>query len=290
MFDNADQQHWRIKTIHAGMSGISQWVNKVGLPDGGFFSFFIRPIRPADISINLTDVMLDRNNMIEDVNYQKVVSNRFTIEVSRANFSRLYQPIQEQIIQQMRSKLLEDLVTANKRRGRKEFRFGGRLRLDIRPAADLKDDEARILYRIEQEPELHSSSGKQTKKSAPFAAFLEFIPTGQRWALFPGINTIGRNEICQIYIDHPVVQEKRLVSGNHAYILMERNTCTLYDGSPGGRPSANGTYVNFIRVQPVGCILHNKDEILLAAMDPIHPRKDTPGVASFHFWNEPKDR
>ena len=72
------------------------------------------------------------------------------------------------------------------------------------------------------------------------------------WALYPGVNTMGRSESCQVYLDMPQVQEKRLVSGQHAYIVMENGACILFDGSPDGKPSANGTYVNLRRVPPNG--------------------------------------
>jgi hypothetical protein len=117
------------------------------------------------------------------------------------------------------------------------------------------------------------------------AAFLELVPTGQRWALYPGTNTIGRNETCQIFLDMQVVQEKRLVSGQHAYVVMQNGVCMLYDGSPDGRPSANGTYVNLRRVAPTGYRLQNGDAVVLAAIDPLYPRSDTPGVVTFYFWS-----
>jgi predicted component of type VI protein secretion system len=116
--------------------------------------------------------------------------------------------------------------------------------------------------------------------------FLELVPSAQRWALYPGINTIGRSEACQIYLAIPQVQEKRLVSGQHAYIVMENGIFTLYDGAPDGRPSANGTCVNLRRVPPGGYRLQNGDAIVLAALDPLYPRSDTPGVVTFYFWTE----
>jgi pSer/pThr/pTyr-binding forkhead associated (FHA) protein len=98
------------------------------------------------------------------------------------------------------------------------------------------------------------------------------------------VNTIGRSEMSQIYLSSPVVQEKRLVSGLHAYIVMQNGECTLHDGSPDGRPSSNGTYVNLRRVPPAGYRLQNGDAIVLAAADPLYPRSDTPGVVTFYFW------
>jgi hypothetical protein len=289
--DSADKVKWQIKMVRPGFSGMDQLANKVGLPELGNFPWLNRPIRPADIGENLREAMLDRNHMVEDVNYHKVVPNRFVIEVSRSNFTRQYQPIQTEILRQWTDQLLEDLMTANSRRGRKEFRFGGRLQLDVQPAADLKDNEARILCRIDQDVAAQGNPVKEKPgmKESVTAAYLEMVPSGQRWALYPGINTIGRSEICQVYIDQPFVQEKRLISGQHAYIVIERESCTLYDGSPDGRPSANGTFVNLRRVQPGGYRLKNGDSILLASIDPIYPRSDTPGVASFFFWLGRKD-
>ncbi|MBE0695572.1 MAG: FHA domain-containing protein [Anaerolineaceae bacterium] len=284
MPDSADNSNWQKKLVRSFYSGIDQFANKVGLPELGKFPWLIRPIRAADIGDNLRDVMLDRNYMVEDVNYHKVVPNRFVIEVSQNNFTQQYQPIQEQIIQQWTNQLLEDLLTANSRRGRKEFRFGGRLQLEIHPTNDLKNYEARILCKID-EGVVHGNRSKEKpgRKDPVTTAYLELVPTGQRWALYPGINTIGRSEVCQVFIDQPYVHEKRLISGQHAYIVMEREWCTLYDGSPDGRPSANGTFVNLRRVQPGGCRLNHGDSILLASIDPIHPRSDTPGVTSFNF-------
>jgi pSer/pThr/pTyr-binding forkhead associated (FHA) protein len=115
------------------------------------------------------------------------------------------------------------------------------------------------------------------------------VPNGQRWAIYPGINTIGRSESCQIYLDNHLVQEKRLVSGMHAFIRFESGECYLFDGSPDGRPSSNGTYVNLRRVPPSGYRLQNGDAIVLAAVDPLFPRSDTPGVATFYFWTNRRD-
>jgi hypothetical protein len=285
MAASADKEKWQVKMVRPGFAGIDQLANKVGLPELGKLPWLNRPIRPADIADDLREVMLNREHMVEDANYLKVVPNHFVIEVSPANFSRQYRPIQAQIIQQWTNQLLEDLVTANSRRGRKEFRFGGRLLLIVRQADDLQEYEARILCRIDQDP---SKPGKANTPAAVIenvtAAYLELVPTGQRWALYPGINTIGRNEVCQVYIDLPFVQEKRLISGQHAYIVMEKDACVLYDGSPDGKPSANGTFVNQRKVTPGGYRLKNGDSILLASIDPIYPRADTPGVATFFFW------
>jgi hypothetical protein len=206
--------------------------------------------------------------------------------------------------------------------------------MEVRAARDLRDNEARVLSRIEpdgprpgtvraseQPPQvptgqvspppqarprvaapihpqqspppstrpkpLETPAGQGLEPGAPLrSAFLELVPTGQRWALFQGMNTIGRSESCQIFLDIPLVQEKRLVSGQHAYIVFQGGFCTLFDGSPDGRPSANGTYVNLRRVAPGGYRLQNGDAIVLAALDPLYPRSDTPGVVTFYFWSD----
>lgn len=324
MADQKPVEKWQVRMVRPGMPGLDR-LQELGLPG---LPWLNHPVRPADIGGVLHDVMLARENMLEDVNYQKVVPNHFVIEVGENSYARHFQPIEGQIVQQWRERLLEDLVTANSRQGRKEFRFGGRLRMEVRPARDLRDSEARVLSRIEPDsprpgaarpaeppplvssgqvspppqarphvaPPIHPQQGQpglSTRPKTPQpgagrvrSAFLELALTGERWALYPGANTIGRSEACQIYLDMPVVQEKRLVSGLHAYIIFQGGACILFDGSTDGRPSANGTYVNLRRVGPGGWRLQGGDMIVLAALDPNYPRSDTPGVATFYFWSE----
>ena len=311
--------------VRPGLRGLDR-LPEIGLPDISRLPWLNHAIRPADIGGDLRDAMLTRENMLEDVNYQKVTPNHYVVEVSADNYARQFQPIEGQVLRQWRERLMEDLVTANSRQGRREFRFGGRLRLEIRPAADLKDNEARILSRIEPDAPLQAASAargpraqgvnpppaarphvvapihpSQTRPPAGMAvqpggpppqaapasaAYLELAPTGQRWTLYPGVNTIGRAESCQIYLNSPVIQEKRLVSGQHAYIVFESGVCILHDGSPDGRPSSNGTFVNLRRVPQGGYRLQNGDAIVLAALDPLFPRSDTPGVATLYFWSD----
>ncbi len=339
MKKSTPEEKWQVRFIRPGLPGLDR-LPELGLPDLSRLPWMNQIIRPADIGGELRDVMLKRENMLEDVNYQKVVPNRYVVEVSEANFARLFRPIEGQILRQWRERLLEELVTANNRQGRKEYHFGGTLQLEVRPARDLRDNEARILSRIEPDTEpgvaqfpqreqngedaspqpgprvepppaarphavpplrpagapttisehpANRPSGKQAppdkdQQGGPAAAFLELVPDGQRWALYQGVNTIGRSDACQVYLDMPVVQEKRLVSGQHAYIVMQNTVCVLFDGSPDGRPSANGTYVNLRRVPPAGHRLQNGDAIVLAALDPQYPRSETPGVVTFYFW------
>jgi hypothetical protein len=309
MASKPSAEKWQVRMLRPGLPGIERLPNMIGL------SWLAQPVRPPEVSNGLRDVMLTRDNMLEDVNYQKVVPNRYIVEVSQGNYQRHFRPIEAQILRQWQERLLEELITANSRRGRKEFRLGGRLLLELRPDSNLKDNEVRILSRIEPEaappqakvaappsarprvaapkspskpsPLLPRQSGGQqrgTQQPGGSVAYLELVPTGQRWALYPGVNTIGRSEMSQIYLSNPVVQEKRLVSGLHAFILMENGECILHDGSPDGRPSSNGTYVNLRRVPPGGYRLQNGDAIVLAAVDPLYPRSDTPGVVTFYFW------
>src|SRR5512142_2458745 len=139
---------WQVRLVRPGLPGLER-LPDLGLPDLSRLPWLNRPIRPADIGGELRDVMLARENMLEDVNYQKVVPNRFVVEVSDGNYARQFRPIEGQILHQWRERMMEELVTANSRRGRKEFHFGGRLQVEVRPAVDLKDNEARILSRIE---------------------------------------------------------------------------------------------------------------------------------------------
>lgn len=324
MAEHSPAEKWHVRSIHPGVPGLER-LSGLGLPDFSHLSWLKRAVRPADIGGVLRDAMLARENMLEDVNYLKVVPNRYVVEVSESNYARQFLPIEAQILQQWRDRLLEELVTANSRQGRKEFRMGGRLRMEVRPAADLRDSDARVLCRVEADapppgsvaarvvpasqiaqhpvgplttaarppadlPSAPLPTGPLVRPAAPEggqpAAALELAPGGRRWALFEGINTIGRSETCTVHLDLPLVQEKRLISGRHAYILIHNGACMLYDGSPDGRPSANGTYVNLRRVLPAGHRLQDGDAIVLAALDPLYPRSDTPGVATVYFWLE----
>lgn len=324
MPDLPEERKWNVRMVRAGLPGLERLPDRLGLPGMGFLSWLMQPIRPADIVEGLHKAMLNKANMLEDVNYQKVIPNRFVIQVAQENFARQYKPIEDNILRQWKDRLLEDILTANHRQGRKEYRLGGPLQLEIKPAGDLKQSEARILFRIEpaamggtrnvpegwppaarppisparnspgkaplveeESPKITLVAGRPNDRMLT-TAYLEMIPSGQYWTLYTGINTIGRSELCQIYLNNPVVQEKRLVSGLHAYIVIQNGMCILFDGAPDGRSSANGTYVNYQKVSPSGHRLQAGDTILLAAIDPQHPRSDTPGVVLFHFWFERK--
>jgi pSer/pThr/pTyr-binding forkhead associated (FHA) protein len=114
-------------------------------------------------------------------------------------------------------------------------------------------------------------------------ACLEVFPVGRRWQLHRGIVTMGRDPACNISLDSPEIKERRLISAQHAYIQCEDQRYTLHDGSPSGRASTNGTYLNSKPVPPGGLPLKDGDLILLAAVNPAEPRMDTPGVATLRF-------
>jgi hypothetical protein len=230
-----------------------------------------RPIRPADVNRQLQDALWNRDYQLEDARYGKIVPNEFLVELSQENYDRHYRPIERNVRDQWRDKLLEALNTANSRQGRREYRFGGQVDVRVRPVADLAEDEARIYAWIKPD------------ESAVRQACLELLPNGRLFPLRPGTMTIGREPGNDIFLDRPDVQEKRLVSSQHAYLLCEGDSCRLFDGTSDGRPSLNGTFVNGRPVPPGGQLLQNGDVIVLAALDAHNPRPDRLGSAGFLF-------
>jgi hypothetical protein len=239
------------------------------------------PIRPAEVGDGLRAALLARENVLEDANYQKVAPNRYIVEVSQENYNRNYQPLEEQILAQWKEKLLKSLMTANSRQGRMDYRFAGPLKIQIRPVTDLKNGQARILCRVQVE-----ESGSRSAAPLELPAWLESSPDGLRWPLHLGMVTIGRDVSCEIHLDSPAVREKLLVSSRHAYLYCQERSVHLYDGTPEGQPSLNGTFVNLRRVPPGGIELRDGDLILLAALDPNRPSPETPGVAALIFRQE----
>lgn len=237
-------------------------------------------VRPADVSDGLNAVMLARENILEDAYYRKIVPNRYIVEVSEVNYNRNYRSIAGQLTGQWRSRLLEELTTANSRLGRREYSFGGPVQLNLQPAADLKENQVRIRWLV----------GAAESEGGISGACLELIQTGRagearRWTVSAGTTSIGRYDICDIYLDQPEVQERRLISGQHATLRGEPDgRFRLYDGSPTGKPSRNGTFVNGQRIPPEGQLLQDGDLVLLASPDPLQPRPGTPGTATFMFY------
>jgi hypothetical protein len=276
------------------------------------------PIRPAEVSRKLEKTMLARENMLEDANYGLVVPNDYIVEVSQVLYDQHYQPIEQHLGGQWQARLLDRLITANGRIGEKKYRFGGPVQIQIRPAAGLVDNQVRVRASITPAPtgqkagtggpasspgraEASASSSAAGASSAGPAAnatggavdrtvhlgahgYLALLPGGPRYPLRPGLMTIGRGPACDIHLKRPDVQQQRLVSGLHAHVRCEGNTCRLYDGAPGGYPSANGTYVNGNRLDAEGRILKDGDVIVLAATDPLRPRPDVPGSVGFIFY------
>ena len=208
------------------------------------------PIRPADLSHRLRDIMFSKNSQIEDADYHKVVPNRFLIELNPDNFAKNFQPIQSRVVAQWREKLLDDLEKANARQGRREYNFAGRVEIEIRPTGGLAPNQARIHYQVGW---MRPQAGSQPlPPDLLLPAWLELVPGGKRWRLHRGIVTIGREPGVDVLLEGAEIQARRLVSAQHAYIVCDEQKMVLRDGSPGGRPSTNGTFVNLKRIGPEG--------------------------------------
>ena len=233
------------------------------------------PILPADVGKQLLEAMLARENVLEDARYLKVVPNDYRVELNEANYQRHYQPAETMICEQWRERLLEALNTANSRQGRKEYRFGGRVRIRIQPAPNLGEEEVRIHCQINTAVEAKT-----------VLACLELLSGERQWTLQDDLSVLGRDDACEVYLDLPLIQQTRLISSQHAHIRHEHNHFYLYDGSPEGKASVNGTFANGQRVSPAGHLLQDGDLIILASLDPRQPRVDTPGVAALRFRAE----
>lgn len=232
------------------------------------------PIRPAEVIDTICDLALDSKNVLEDANYGKNAPNQFIVEVGPENYRAQYQPIEEHILQQWEERLKEHLMLANDRLGRVEYRMAGPIGIQIRPGEALREDEARVLYRLD-------ANSQPARKEV--TACLELPADGRRWRLKPGVNTIGRDPSCDIYIDLAAVLSKRLISSRHAFVVCDENRSRLFDGDPAGGASLNGTYLNNRFVTPEGQELQDGDMIILAALALGRPRPDTPGVAVLRF-------
>jgi hypothetical protein len=226
---------------------------------------------------SLRAVLLDRKNQVEDAAYAKYAPNRFVIELSEENYRRNYQPIERRVVQQWQDQLQEHLLNANERLGRAEYRLGGALALEIRPAAGLSEEQARILYRLDP---------NAVTRPRELTGCLELLGDGRRWRMRQGVITIGRDQACDIPLDIPEIITSRLVSSRHAYLACNNEHTLLFDGDPGGQPSLNGTYVNNRPVMAGGHALRDGDTVQLAALTPGRPRPDTPGVAVFRFHKD----
>jgi len=231
---------------------------------------------PAEVSDLLVETMLARESLLEDAEYNKTVPNQFVVEFSPDIYARHYAPLEKVISQQWRERLLNHLATANSRQGRREFRFAGQVEVEIRPAPDLEPGQLRIRSRWQAE-----APGNPLPGVLP--ACLELLPAGKPFQLRAGVVTIGRERTCDIFLDMPRVQELRLVSGQHAYVHCLPEAYRLFDGAPNGLPSVNGTFVNGRPVPAGGQLLRDGDILILAAVRPLSPSLDTPGVVGMRF-------
>jgi hypothetical protein len=217
--------------------------------------------------------MLDPDNLLEDARYSKVVPNEYIVELEPENYERQYRQIERRLCEQWQVKLLEGLETANQRQGRRVYQFGGPVRVSLRPGAGLAPADVRIRSRIA--PEAPAAP-------AP-AGCLQVLPQGRHWPLLPGTLTLGRHETSDIYLEAGSQRQPPLISAHHAYVTVAEDEVRLFDGSPSGRPSLNGTFVNGERVPAAGQVLRPGDVIVLAPLNPKDPRPTGDGVIALTF-------
>jgi hypothetical protein len=233
------------------------------------------PVLPADVNRRIEKSMLDRENVLEGTDYTKIVPNDYVVELNEDNYRQNYEPIEQKVCARWEARLLDVLNTTNSRCGRKAYRFHGRVRVRISPALDLTEGEMRVQCQV--------LSDVGTMLAAPTRAYIELAPGGHRWPLREVAVTIGRDENCAICLDMPAVQSARLVSGQHAHIARREGDFIVFDGTPEGKPSTNGTFVNGQRVGKDGRKLHDGDVLTLASPDPNQALSDGPGVVALCF-------
>jgi len=237
--------------------------------------------RPAEVSDLLIETLLARENLLEDAEYQKTVPNQFVVELAPDTYARYFAPLAAVLCQQWRDRLLNHLATANSRQGRREYHFAGEVTVAVRAAPDLAPGQLRIRSRVWAEAPQAAPPQATTTSTLP--ACLELLPSGKQWPLRLGTVTLGRDPACDVYLDLPRVQELRLVSSRHAYLHCSPDAYRLFDGSPGGQRSINGTFVNNVPVPATGQLLHDGDIVILAAVRPLSPSLETPGVVGLRF-------
>jgi pSer/pThr/pTyr-binding forkhead associated (FHA) protein len=252
-------------------------------------------VRPADVSKQLRTVLLDRRHHLEDAQYGKVAPNVYTVAVNPQQYAAHFEPIGADLCEQWRRQLLQDLNTANSRQGRKQYRFGGAVAVQLKADAGLPTDEIRIEAQVQREPQAERPDPGPVAEpqkpptgatmAAPAASHGWLLAEGNAHPLKEGTNILGRSRSCDVIVSGKEVTERRLVSGLHAYIECRGGNCRIFDGTPDGKPSMNGTFVNVRPVSQGGQPLRDGDEIILAALDRASPRPDTPGVAWLLFHN-----
>jgi hypothetical protein len=230
-------------------------------------------VRPADVQRRLEAAMFDPDNLLEDARYSQVVPNEYTVELEPGNYEQHYRQIEQRLCEQWRVRLLEALDTANQRQGRRLYQFGGPVRVSLRPGASLAPDAVRIRCRIAPE----------TRAAPEPAGCLQRLPSGRAWPLLPGTVTVGRHETSDIFLEGASHSQAPLISAHHAYLLVTDGEVRLFDGSPAGRPSLNGTFVNGQRVPAGGHALKPGDVVVLAPLNPKDPRPEGPGVIALQF-------
>lgn len=230
-------------------------------------------VRPADVQRHLEAAMLDPDNQLEDASYSQIVPNEYIVELEADNLEQHFRQIEQRLCEQWRVKLLEALDTANQRQGRRQYQFGGPVRVSLRPGAALAPNAVRIRCRIAPE----------APPVGQVVGCLQLLPNGRQWPLQPGTLTLGRHETSDIYLDTSRQSQPPLISAHHAYVLVTESEVRLFDGSPAGRPSLNGTFVNGQRVSASGQALAPGDIIVLAPLNPKDPRANGPGVLALQF-------
>lgn len=251
-------------------------------------------IRPFQIRKELQKAMVAPEHCPEDVEGYKMVPNIYEVELNESVYEVFFQPIKETICDQLAEGLHEHLSVMNRRSGRKEYVCLGEIQVKLKPVSDLPENKVNITCqmvlpddKVNITSEIVQAGKREPQEPGPFEglplACLEGRTNGEQWLLHNEMVTIGRDEKCDVCMDMPIVQEKSLVSNNHAYILYENKNFRLFDGSREGRRSTNGTFVNGELVRQDGHRLQDGDTIILAALDANDPRPDTEGVVELIF-------
>jgi hypothetical protein len=233
-----------------------------------------REIRPADVRERLEAAMLAPENILEDARYHRVVPNDYVVGLHPAAYERHYRLIERRVCQQWQEELVEALTTANQRHGRRQYQFGGPVHVRIEADAAVPEGQVRIRAAIVAESD---------RAAGTLDACLELLGANRRWLLSASTLTIGRDEASDVHLPTPPGQQQPLISSQHAWVQVADGAPRLFDGSPTGRPSLNGTFVNGRRVTAGGHPLAEGDTIVLAPLDPEHPRPDAPGAVALRY-------
>jgi hypothetical protein len=240
------------------------------------------PVRPADVREHLESAMFAPENLLEDARYLKIVPNEFVVELNPQNYEQNYRLIEQRIIEQWHARLQAALQTANQRQGRQQYQWGGRLSISLQPGPGLAPDAVRIRTRIVPD----QASREPPAPAERAAGCLELMSTRRRWPLSAGRLTIGRADNADLQLSEARADGQALISSYHAYLVVEGGEAWIFDGSPAGRPSTNGTFVNGRRVGPQGQRLADGDVVVLAPLRADDPRPEVPGTVALRYWAE----